>query len=122
MSVTENTDFRTAYLNPVVLETSYICFLRYTRHRGRAPDVLACKASLLGGITSFYIFQNKSFNEKILWSDLSFLILKGSDSEDSIADYDSMEQDKTCDEPNEPGEHSSESFKYITDYDEKRLH
>ena len=38
--VTENTDFRTVCLNPVVLTTSYVSFLRYKRRRGRAPDEL----------------------------------------------------------------------------------
>ena len=45
--VTENTDFRIVCLNPVVLETSYISFLRYKRHRGRAPDVLTQSQSRL---------------------------------------------------------------------------
>jgi hypothetical protein len=30
--ITDNTNFRTVCLNPVVLETSYISFLRYKRH------------------------------------------------------------------------------------------
>jgi hypothetical protein len=45
--ITYNTNFRTVCLNPVVLETSYISFLRYKRHRGRAPDVLTNQQSRL---------------------------------------------------------------------------
>ena len=37
--ITDNTNFKTVCLNTVVLKTSYISFLRYKRHRGRAPDV-----------------------------------------------------------------------------------
>ena len=33
-------EFQTVCLNPVVLSTSYVSFLRYKRHRGRAPDTL----------------------------------------------------------------------------------
>jgi hypothetical protein len=51
--ITDNTNFRTVCLNSVVLETSYISFLRYTRHRGRAPDVLTNRQSRLMAYRQF---------------------------------------------------------------------
>ena len=51
--ITDNTNFRTVCLNPVVLETSYISFLRYKRHRGRAPDVLTNRQSRLMAYRQF---------------------------------------------------------------------
>ncbi|XP_063447171.1 uncharacterized protein LOC134726687 [Mytilus trossulus] len=57
--VTENTDFRIVCLNPVVLETSYISFLRYKRHRGRAPDVLTNRQSRLMAYRQFVCWVRK---------------------------------------------------------------
>ena len=34
------TDFDTVCLNPVILETAYIIYIRYKSQRGRAPDHL----------------------------------------------------------------------------------
>jgi hypothetical protein len=51
--ITDSTKFRTVCLNPVVLKTSYISFLRYKRHRGRAPDVLTNRQSRLVAYRQF---------------------------------------------------------------------
>jgi hypothetical protein len=42
-----------------VLETSYISFLRYKRHRGRAPDVLANRQSRLMAYRQFVCWVRK---------------------------------------------------------------
>ena len=57
--ITDNTNFRTVCLNPVVLETSYIRFLRYKRHRGRAPDVLPNRQSRLMAYRQFVCWVRK---------------------------------------------------------------
>ena len=57
--ITDNTNFRTACLNPVVLETSYISFLRYKRHRGRAPDMLTNRQSRLMAYRQFVCWIRK---------------------------------------------------------------
>jgi hypothetical protein len=38
--ITLHQDFETVCLNRTVLETAYICFLRYKRFTGRAPETL----------------------------------------------------------------------------------
>jgi hypothetical protein len=57
--IIDNTNFRTVYLNPVVLETSYNSFLRYKRHRGRAPDVLTNRQSRLMAYRQFVCWVRK---------------------------------------------------------------
>ena len=82
--ISDNIDFRTVCLNPVVLETSYIqfkifycssikctfkqrdwtkgsyiIFLRYKRHRGRAPDVLTHSQSRLMAYRQFVCWVRK---------------------------------------------------------------
>ena len=49
----------TVCLNPVVLETSYISFLRYKHHRGRAPDVLTNRQSRLMAYRQFVCWVRK---------------------------------------------------------------
>jgi hypothetical protein len=58
--ITDNTNFRTVCLNPVVLETSYINFLRYKRHIGRAPDVLTNRQSRLMAYRQFVCWVSMS--------------------------------------------------------------
>ena len=57
--IIDNTNFRIVCLNPVVLETSYISFLRYKRHKGRAPDVLANRQSRLMAYRQFVCWVRK---------------------------------------------------------------
>ena len=57
--ITDNTNFRTGCLNPVVLERSYISFWRYKRHRGRAPDVLTNRQSRLMAYRQFVCWVRK---------------------------------------------------------------
>ena len=57
--ITDNTNFRTVCLNPVVLETSYISFLRYKRHRGRPPDVLTNRQSRYMAYRQFVCWVRK---------------------------------------------------------------
>ena len=57
--IIDNTNFRIVYLNPVVLETSNNSFLRYTRHRGRAPDVLTNQQSRLMAYRQFVCWVRK---------------------------------------------------------------
>ncbi|XP_071123417.1 uncharacterized protein [Mytilus edulis] len=57
--ISDNIFFRTVCLNPVVLETSYISFLRYKRHRGRAPDVLTHRQSRLMAYRQFVCWVRK---------------------------------------------------------------
>ena len=41
--ITLHEDFALICLNPLVLETAYVTFLRYKRQSGRAPDVLSSR-------------------------------------------------------------------------------
>jgi hypothetical protein len=57
--ITDNTNFRTICLYPVVLETSYISLLRNKRHRGRATDVLTNRQSRLVAYRQFVCWVRK---------------------------------------------------------------
>ena len=46
-------------LEPEYTETSYISFLRYKRHRGRAPDVLTNRQSRLVAYRQFVCWVRK---------------------------------------------------------------
>ncbi|XP_071151251.1 uncharacterized protein [Mytilus edulis] len=55
----DNIDFRTVCLNPVVLETNYISFWRYKSNRGRAPDILTHSLSRLMAYRQFVCWVRK---------------------------------------------------------------
>ena len=65
--ITDNADFRLICLNRVVLQTSYVSFLRYKRYRGRAPDELTNTQSRLMAYRQFvcWVRKGKPLGKKI---------------------------------------------------------